>query len=248
MKSLFQLLGATASLLLLVTMLAPRPVPPPQRPEPERETPARKRLLSPLRPHRSADPIQEGYVLWSDLGDESSRPMVDFPDELWKKNIAGSDGAGMCVARSAEFAALWLGLPWEGFTEYCARGPGGGYPEKLARWVKDWCRHKGIPEPVLLQYEGEDPRWIEQALANGWLPCVTLYHSPRYKDRAGNALDTIYHMTCAAHLDRQRGATLDNNFRPLEWAPRAEWERRIKLKGQFWAFCFIAPGVPPVPN
>jgi hypothetical protein len=251
MKFFAQLAGATAALAVILSFAGVRihqtPSPVSATPRPDREVDQGRKRILPLRPLRELSPeqaIQDGYVLWADnMGPGGRQPLVDYPEELWKKNIGGSDGAGMCVFRSCEFQALWIGLPFQGFTEWCAKGPGGGYPEKLAKLFSAFCKEKHIvPEPTLIQYEGRDFAWVEACLANGWLPCITLYHSPRYGP------GTIYHMTCAGHLDKEFGATQDNNFRPLEWAPRTEWEKRCMLNGQFWAFAIVGPGVPLPPR
>lgn len=179
---------------------------------------------------------------------DGTEPMVDYPDSLWFKNVGSKlDGSGMCVFTSFEFCCLWAGLDeFKGFRDWCAEHyPGGGYPDKLAKLVKAYCKAKNLSFDVdarLKQYEGSDPAFIERALKNGWLVGVTLYHSPRYGG------GTIYHMTCCPHLDPQRGATLDNNFKPYEWAARDEWLSRIKLNGKYWAFAVVCPGPPPCPT
>jgi hypothetical protein len=250
MSRLIETLGLLGALACLMGWLGVRPghpanaapapiiVPVPVQPSKPDDT-ARRR--HPLRPHRAVEaPAPDG-----------TEPMVDYPKELWFRNIGSRiDGAGMCVFTSFEFTCLWSGLDeFHGFRDWCAqRYPGGGYPEKLAKLVKAYCTAKQIPrerfdpDRDLIQYEGADPTWIESCLKNGWLPGVTLYRSPRYGG------GTIYHMTCCAFLGPKWGCTLDNNFWPLEWAPRDEWLRRIKLQGRYWAFAVISPGPPPSPT
>ncbi len=155
-----------------------------------------------------------------------------------------------CVFTSFEFCCLWSGLDeFRGFRDWCAANyPGGGYPSKLAQLVKAYCKAKAIPpsrfdpDTHLIQYEGDDPSWVEKALKNGWLPCITLFHSPRYGG------GTIYHMVCCAHMDEKWIGILDNNFQPLEWSTREEGLRRIKDKGKYWAVAVITAGPPPCPT
>lgn len=229
-------------------VIVPVPTPAPQ--------PVRPRIIP--RPHWGMDSkdkransiIHEMPPLEAPAPDGTD-PYCDYPKELWFRNIGSRiDGAGMCVFTSFEFTALWSGLEeFKGFRDWCAaKYPGGGYPEKLAKLVKAYCSAKKIPkerfdpERDLIQYEGSDPTWLEACLKNGWMPGVTLYHSPRY------GRGTIYHMTCCAHLDGKWGCTQDNNFQPLEWASRDEWLRRIKIGGKYWGFAVLPGGTVPCPT
>ncbi len=187
----------------------------------------------------------------SPVAPDGTEPQIDYPDDHWMKNIGSrKDGAGMCVFTSFEHTCRWAGLEeFRGFRDWCAANyPGGGYPEKLYKLVKAYCQAKNIPAAVfdpdkqMIQYEGGKPDLLEAALANNLLPCVTLYHSPRYGG------GTIYHMVNCAHLDAKNGAILDNNFQPLEWADRETTLRRCKLNGQLWAVVVLFPGPPPLPH
>jgi hypothetical protein len=188
---------------------------------------------------------------------DGTEPAVDYPDELWFKNIGSKiDGAGMCVDTAWEFSCRWAGLDlFKGFRDWAAaKEPGGGYPEKLARQVREYCAAKQIPRDYfdpsrqLIQYEGDDPTFIDTCLRNGWLPICTLYHSDRYKDRNQRVLPIIFHMTNAAALTDAWGCTLDNNFQPLEWKPRVKWLADIQHKGKYWAAVPAVTGPPPPPT
>lgn len=172
-----------------------------------------------------------------------TEPQVDYPDDQWMRNIGSRiDGAGMCVFTSFEHACRWAGYEeFRGFRDWCAKNyRGGGYPEKLDKLVKDYCKAKSLPVPILVQYEGPDTAVLEAALQAGLLPCTTLYSSPRYRGR-------IYHMVNCAHLDEKQGAILDNNFQPLEWADRQTTINRMKLGGKLWVAVIITAGPPPFP-
>lgn len=174
---------------------------------------------------------------------DGTEPAIDYPEDQWLKNIGSRlDGAGMCVFTSFEHSCRWAGLDeFKGFRDWCARNyPGGGYPEKLQRLIDAYCKAKGLTPPVVIQYEGGSTEVLEAALRNGYLPCTTLYSSPRYRGR-------IYHMVNCAHLDAQRGAVLDNNEQPLEWADRATTLRRMKLNGKLWCVVVLAGTPPPFP-
>lgn len=177
-------------------------------------------------------------------GPDGTEPQIDFPDEHWLKNIGSRlDGAGMCVFTSFEHSCRWAGLDeFRGFRDWCATHyRGGGYPEKLQRLLDAYCQAKGLTPPQVIQYEGSSAEILDAALRNGYLPCTTLYRSPRY------GRGTIYHMVNCAHLDAARGAILDNNFRPLEWADRETTLGRMKLQGKLWVVVVLAYGPPPFP-
>lgn len=224
---------------------SPTPAPAP-KPEPIRK---------PRLPWRDAGKIAGGPALIaaSPNAPDGTEPEIDYPDEQWMKNIGSKrDGAGMCVFTSFEHSCRWAGLEeFRGFRDWCAAGyPGGGYPEKLAKLVKAYCDAKRIPPEVfdpnrqVVQIDGVSAKTvelIEAALQQNLLPCVTLYHSPRYGG------GTIYHMVNCAHLDGERAAILDNNFKPLEWASRSETIRRMSLSGRLWAVVVLVPGPPRLP-
>lgn len=187
---------------------------------------------------------------------------VDYPNAQWMKNIGSRiDGAGMCVFTSAEHSFRWAGLEeFRGFRDWCAQHyPGGGYPTKLEKLVKAFCKAKGIridasgdqwaivrangERVELLQYEGGSMALAERALANNLLVCTTLYRSPRYGG------GTIYHMTNLAHWGpAQLGAILDNNFRPYEWDSTSGMEPRLKMGGRVWLAVVRHQGPPPPPK
>lgn len=185
---------------------------------------------------------------------DGTEPEIDYPDDQWMKNIGSrKDGAGMCVFTSFEHTCRWAGLEeFRGFRDWCAaKYPGGGYPEKLAKLVKAYCQVKAVPRDVfdpdrdMVQIDAASDKslsLLEAALRQNLLPCVTLYQSPRY------GRGTIYHMVNCAHFDGERGAILDNNFRPLEWASRAETIRNMSLNGRLWAVVILKPGPPMLPR
>ena len=222
---------------------APGPVQPPDQRKPRRpwrDTTAQEA--------GDADPFNPQPVFADRTGPNGVTPTVDYPEELWFKNIGSEkDGAGMCVFTAFEFSALWAGLEeFRGFRNWCAKHyPGGGTPDKLQKLVDAYCKEKQIKAPDIKQYEGTDVAWLKQCLRNGWLPGCTLFHSSRYKGRGGQPLNIIYHMTnCASEW-----AILDNNFPDYEWyAGQQAFEAAVKDHGKYWGFCIVAPGAPPIPR
>jgi len=171
----------------------------------------------------------------------------DLPGELHMKNIGSRvDGAGMCVMTSLEMAALWQGMDYmKGLRDWCAKEPGGGYPEKVDKQLAAYCRSKNIEVPKYLQYEGPD---IEAVLAmaakTGRMSCITYGIGERYNNQQ------IAHMVCASKFSGQYGVVLDNNFPgegAYEWMSRNELVRRIKFpRGNGWVFVWLTN--PPSPS
>lgn len=184
-------------------------------------------------------------LLASPVAPDDTEPMIAYPDDQWLRNSGSRiDGAGMCCFTSFEHSCRWAGLDeFRGFRDWCARRfPGGGYPEKVDRLIRAYCKEHQLAAPDVIQYEGGSTELLEAALRNGYLPCTTLYGGPRY------GRGTIYHMVNCVHLDAQRGAILDNNFQPLEWADRETTIRRMKHQGKLWVVIVLAYGPPPFPH
>ena len=182
---------------------------------------------------------------------DGSAAQIDYPADQWIRNIGSKiDGAGMCVFSSFEMMCRWAGLEeFRGFRDWCAQNyPGGGYPEKLAKLVKAYCAKKGIQEPVLYQYEGNDPKVIEQVMRTGRFACITLYNSKRYGGR-------ISHMVNCGHADGRIGCIVDNNqmgrdsIPPYEWFPSTQaLMQACGAGGRVWVAWIERPGAPPMPR
>jgi hypothetical protein len=172
----------------------------------------------------------------------------DLPSREHLTNIGSRrDGRGMCVMSSLEMAARWQGLDQlAGLRDWCANQPGGAYPAKVDRQLRDFCQAKSVPLPAYLQYEGRNPGPIlDLCEKTGRMACITYGRSPRY---AG----TIAHMVCCAKYGDRWAVVLDNNFpgeRSYEWMPREEILRRIAYPdGNAWVFVWLAPPPPPIPH
>lgn len=173
---------------------------------------------------------------------------ADLPGKLHMKNIGSKiDGAGMCVTTSIEMAAKFQGLKkWEGFRDFAAQEPGGGYPKKVDQLIEAYARTKGIPVPKYLQYEGPDcEKIVEAACRSGRMPCVTYGYGDRYPGR-------IAHMVCCPKYSGQWAVILDNNFpgeAAYEWMSKAEAMKRIKSpRNDGWVFVWLDPPPPPSPR
>lgn len=224
------------------------PTPGPVQPDERRPHPRRPWRETAAQEAADVDPFNPQPVFADRAGPTGVAPTVDYPEDMWFKNIGSKkDGAGMCVFTAFEFSALWAGLEeFRGFRDWCAaKYPGGGTPDKLQKLVDAYCKEKNFKAPDIKQYEGTDVAWIKQCLRNGWLPGCTLFHSARYKGPGQQPLPIIYHMTnCAGEW-----CILDNNFPDYEWyAGEKAFEAAVKDHGKYWGFCIVAPGAPPIPR
>jgi hypothetical protein len=166
------------------------------------------------------------------------------------KNIPSRvDGAGMCVMSSVEMAARYANLEaLRGVRDWAARQPGGGYPEKIDRQLRQFCQQKSVPVPPYVQYEGKDPAILLAALRSGRMAGVTYSGSDGVRYRG-----PIAHMVCLVAYDAASGwaAVLDNNAvgeNELLWMSLDDFQRRWLGHGGGWAFVWLAAPPPPPPR
>lgn len=177
-------------------------------------------------------PAQQGFTFTSEPTHQGVRAVVDLPLNQHKRNVGGSDGAGLCVYTSFWHSAIWASVKEVfGFRAYMERRPGGSYPDKFAATLNNYCREKGIPVPAYIQHTGGDVEVLELALKTGRCPAVTYCGvDPFY----GNQV--IAHMVTLVHLDSQWACIIDNN-NPGKylWMPRdafiARWQG-VQRNGQ----------------
>jgi len=202
----------------------------------------------PKRPWRSTkEDSVESITLGGKIApDNQTQIQIDFPLGEHIENIGSHvDGAGMCVMSSIEMASRWQNLEkLRGLRDWCAKQPGGGYPSKVDKQLQEYFKKLGETKEYV-QYEGSDISILRVALATGRFPAVT--YAGRDKVRYSG---TIAHMVCLAHLDEQYAAIYDNNGKPGEiiWMSPEEFKSRWLYDGSGWAFIWLAPPPPPVPN
>ena len=179
--------------------------------------------------------------------DGKTEVVCDLPVDQRIKNIGSKvDGAGMCVASSVEMALRWQGLDqMRGFRDWCAKQPGGSYPTKTDRQIKEFCRAKGIEVPNYMQFEGSDPALIEAAMKSGRFVACTYGGSDgvRYRGRISHMTNCVCYGPLVAILDCN--AIGENE---LLWMPTAEFLARWKSGGSGWLFVWLAPGPSPPPT
>jgi hypothetical protein len=171
---------------------------------------------------------------------------VDLPVSQREKNVGGSDGAGLCVFTSIEFAARWQHVyQLEDFQKWMRSHPGGGYPEKVDKMIQEKCREANMPIPHYLQYEGRSPALIKKALGTHRLPCIT------YDGHDCHYNMTIAHMVCSPLWNDRYAVILDNNFigpNQLVWETPAEGEQRWQGNDGGWVVVLLGNPPPPPPH
>ena len=174
--------------------------------------------------------------------DGATELTCDLPAAEKKKNTGGSDGAGLCVFTSIEYAARWqCERPLFELQKYMTSHPGGGYPEKVDQVVREFA-----PGVKYGQHVGGDPAVLDAILGSGRIACVTYAgHDPHYGNRS------IAHMVCLVHFDQQWACISDNNYpgdNEFVWMSRDEFISRWKDEDGGWAVFLLSPPPPAPPR
>ena len=126
------------------------------------------------------------------------------------------------------------------FQKDMQRERGGGWPQKVDLMVERYG--KGTE---YIQYEGEDPTILLDALASGRMPAVTYCgRDPHYGGR------NVSHMVNLVFLDNGTACVLDNNYvedDQFVWMSAQDFLERWTWGGNGWAVILLAPP-PPVPR
>lgn len=187
-------------------------------------------------------------------GPGGAEVQIDLPESLHQKNTGGSDGRGLCVYASAKHSGEWANEPvFTGMFDYMRAQPGGSYPSKFNKTVKDYCALKSLPTPLYVQVEGADIELLRLACKTGRMPGVTF-------SNAGNPLQRyngqrIPHMVSLVGAGVGSGpdgkgwwVILDNNYVGESnhgWLSEAEF-RQTYAPG--WAVILLDAGPPPPPK
>lgn len=215
-------------------------VPVPVQPAPDTKKPDKHpRLPHPLNPQAApGKPVEGGRV----APDGTTEVKCDLPRELRKKNIASS-GLGCCVFRSTDYAGHWQHEPevYDLPEKMVKAGiPGGGYPEKYDKVLKQLA-----PHVKYVQDTSGDPEVLKAILASGRIACVT------YNGSDCHYSGHIDHMVCLVHFDDKWACVSDNNFieeNQFVWMSPDEFVKRWKGSGGGWVVCLLSPPPPPVPH
>lgn len=178
--------------------------------------------------------------------DGKTEVTCDYPVNMRVRNTGGSDGAGLCVFTSIMFQARWQDVDvLRDFQAFMKQYPGGGYPQKVDKFIKLCAEKQGKPAPAYMQVEGGDPTILDAAIATGRMVGVTYAgHDVHYGG-------SIAHMVCLVHIDAQQAVILDNNFigpQDLVWMSREDFLKRWRGNGGGWAVVLLAPPPLPIPR
>lgn len=175
---------------------------------------------------------------------DGTEVQIDFPLEEDIRNIGSKiDSYGMCVMSSIEMSSRWSNLvQTRGIRDWAANFPGGGYPVKVDKQIKQFCKENNIEIPPYLQYEGRSLEVLEKCLKTYRIASVT------YNGRDGvRYRGPIAHMVNLVHLDDKWAAIYDNNGKAgqLIWMTPKEFRDRWLGGGNGWAFFWLTPPPPP---
>lgn len=170
---------------------------------------------------------------------------VHLPASQHLRNKRGRDGAGLCVYSAVDDGADYQNVtPCVGLRDYMTQFDGGGYPEKLAKYIGLMAAANHMPTPGFVQVTNGDVAALELMLKTGRYACTT------YGGNDGVFYDEeIAHMVNTVYLDAEDAAIQDNNY-PGEylWMSRRDYLDRWggRVNGG-WAFCWLNPPPPPIP-
>jgi hypothetical protein len=194
---------------------------------------------------------------------DGTRAVIDVPADQHMMNVGGSDGYGLCVPTSITVAAKWQNVSdYFGYRKFCEARPGGSYPEKTEADIRAYASRYKVAVPNYVQHTGGDEAFLDLLIRTRRAPAMTYAgHDDFYNS-------TIAHMVNGAHVDKTRGAIIDNN-RPGTWL----WMERDQLINRWkglddrgkpllvpmrrgfrvfwspvgggWCFAWLAPPPPP---
>ena len=204
-----------------------------------------------------------GYVLADQVYGDGFRPVTtptgvlapgveidcDLPAYRHMKNVGGSDGSGLCVFTSIEHAFDWHHMTKHlGFRKYMEGRPGGGWPEKVTRELRDYCQKRGIEMPDMLQVTNGNIDLLAEAVQTGHMAGVTYCFSPtgRYN---GQRIAHMVNCVGARVGPEKLWAILDNNYiGSIEWMDEATFKKVWLGNGGGWFVTILnRPDPPPIP-
>ena len=176
----------------------------------------------------------------------------DYPATRHRKNIGGRDGAGLCVFTSVQHAADWQHLQPLGndFQKWMSKQPGGGWPEKLTKMVREFCSDTKEPMPDMLQNVNGDLNLLTEAVNKGYLAGITYCRSPTGRYGGQTIAHMINCMGARLGPNKDIWCVMDNNFPgSYEWMDEKDFVRSFRGNGGNWFVIFLdKPQPPPIPR
>lgn len=173
----------------------------------------------------------------------------DLPASQHTKNVGGSDGAGLCVFTSIKHSFDWHGMrDHMAFRKYMEGRPGGGWPEKVVRELREFCSKSRLEMPDILQVTNGDINMLYEAVQSGHMAGVTYCYSPtgRYN---GQRIAHMVNCVAARVGPNKLWAILDNNYiGTIEWMDEPTFKRVWMGNGGGWFVAILnRPDPPPIP-
>lgn len=165
-----------------------------------------------------------------------------LPVDMRAKNVGGSDGAGLCVFTSIQYAALYQDVfQLKEFQAWMRKHPGGGWPEKVDQMIDKLCKEKGWAKPRYIQNRNGDLALLELACRTGRPPSITYSFSPSGRYGGGK----IAHMVSLFHAIGGFWGIADNNYPDeIEWLTTEEFKKTFGGIGGGWSVILLQPGPP----
>lgn len=169
----------------------------------------------------------------------------NLPAKYHIHNVGGSDGAGLCVFASMHHAGVWQGEPvFTGLFDWMRKHPGGGWPEKVDRMVREYAREKRLDVPDYIQVQGTDLELLELVVDSGRMVGMTYNHSPSGRYHGAR----IAHMVNCVKAGQDRYVILDNNYpgdTQYEWLTRKEF---LSVDPSWFLFLIPVNKIWTIPN
>lgn len=193
----------------------------------------------PTRPHpRPTQATQEGGKT---SPDGTTQIQCDLPRSQKMHNVGGTDGAGLCVFTSIDWAMIYQNEPaGRHFRKDMEGERGGGWPEKVTKMMAKYA-----PEVQYIQDTSGDPEILKAILASGRIACVT------YCGYDCHYQGGIAHMVCLVSYDDKWACVSDNNYcedTQFVWMSPDEFVKRWRGNGGGWVVCLLSPPPPPIPH
>lgn len=124
----------------------------------------------------------------------------DFPATRHRKNIGGSDGAGLCVGTANGMQFDWHHIPGypDHYQAYLHKFPGGSWTDKASQQIAEFAKSRegqecGAKAPEILHNTNGDIELQVAALKSGHMPSTRIIRSPagRY---GGQSIDHMVNL------------------------------------------------------
>jgi hypothetical protein len=184
---------------------------------------------------RGQTPDRHGEAVSSEPSYAGTAANAPIPGDLHIRNEGGSDGAGLCVIASLLINGRYQGVPGledgkgSDLWRTAKSRPGGYYPEKLERLLKEL-----YPDEEWFSWEGDGTELVAHYSALGYPVAATTNTGALY------GYQSIHHMISVVHLDEDLACIVDNNDPgKYHWMPASEFAKRFVDGPKGWGFVWL---------